>query len=190
MHIGLYFGSFNPIHVGHLIIASHVLNHCDIEKLWFMVSPHNPLKESTSLLNEQHRYHLVQLAIENEPGFRASNIEFNLPRPSFTIDTMTHLTEKYPQHSFSIIVGSDSFQNIRKWKNYQTLLDRYSFVIYKRPGFEIDHTLQANFKVLDAPLLEISSTYIRDLIRQKKSIRYLVTDEVMHDILANHYYQK
>ena len=114
MKIALYFGSFNPIHVGHLIIANHVLTHCDVDRLWFVVSPHNPLKETASLLNENHRLHLVQLAIENEPKFKASNIEFKLPRPSFTIDTMTYLREKFPQHEFVITMGSDSFSNIKK----------------------------------------------------------------------------
>lgn len=190
MQIGLYFGSFNPIHIGHLIIASHVLNHCDVDRIWFVVSPHNPLKESASLLNENHRLHLVQLAIENESKFKASNIEFKLPRPSFTIDTMAHLVEKYPQHEFKIVMGSDSFQNIKKWKNYTQLLKLYSIVIYNRPDCPVDTTLSKQLEIVNAPLLDISSTYIRNLIQQKKSIRYLVTDEVMHDIEANGYYRK
>lgn len=190
MHIGLYFGSFNPIHTGHLIIASHVLNHCPIDRVWFMVSPQNPLKESSQLLNENHRFHLVQFAIENEPRFRAINIEFSLPRPSYTIDTMAHLVEKYPQHTFSIIMGSDSLQNITRWKNYHQLLRQFAIIVYRRPGFEVSTQHDGNIQVLDAPLLSISSTYIRNLVREKKSIRYLVPDAVMEDILANHYYQK
>ncbi|HOZ50743.1 MAG TPA: nicotinate (nicotinamide) nucleotide adenylyltransferase [Chitinophagaceae bacterium] len=189
MRIGLYFGSFNPIHIGHLIIANHVLNHCDLDRIWFVVSPHNPLKESASLLNESHRMHLVQLAIENESKFKASNVEFKLPRPSFTIDTMTHLTEKYPEHSFSIIMGSDSFQNIKKWKNYTALLQQFQIIIYNRPNSTIDLSLSNKLQVVDAPLLDISSTYIRNLIKERKSIRYLVTDEVMNDIKANGYYR-
>ena len=122
MKIGLYFGSFNPIHIGHMIIANHVLSHCKIDRLWFVVSPHNPLKETSSLLNENHRLHLVRLAIENESKFKASNIEFSLPRPSYTIDTISYLSDKYPQHEFSIVMGSDSFFNIKKWKNYKELL--------------------------------------------------------------------
>ena len=114
MKIALYFGSFNPIHIGHLIIANHVISHCDIDRLWFVVSPQNPLKETASLLNENHRLHLVRLAIENEIKFKSSNIEFKLPRPSYTIDTLTHLTEKYPQHDFAIVMGGDSFSNIKK----------------------------------------------------------------------------
>jgi len=189
MRIGLYFGSFNPIHIGHLIIANHVLNHCDLDRVWFVVSPHNPLKESASLLNESHRMHLVQLAIENESKFKATNVEFKLPRPSFTIDTMTHLTEKYPEHSFSIIMGSDSFQNIKKWKNYTALLQQFQIIIYNRPNSTIDLSLSNKLQVVDAPLLDISSTYIRNLIKERKSIRYLVTDEVMNDIKANGYYR-
>ncbi|GBL35662.1 probable nicotinate-nucleotide adenylyltransferase [Filimonas sp.] len=190
MNIGLYFGSFNPIHVGHLIIASHVLNHSQLDRIWFVVSPQNPLKESAGLLNEHHRFHLVQLAIENEPKFKASNIEFSLSRPSYTIDTLTYLAEKHPQHQFSVVMGSDSFQNITKWKNYQQLLAQYALIIYQRPACPVDHTLNARIEVLEAPLLDISSTYIRNLIREKKSIRYLVTDEVMNDIQANGYYKK
>lgn len=190
MHIGLYFGSFNPIHTGHLIIGRHVLNHCAVDRVWFMVSPQNPLKESSQLLNEHHRFHLVQVATENEPHFRASNIEFSLPRPSYTIDTMTHLVEKYPQHTFSIIMGSDSLQNISRWKNYQELLRQFAIIVYKRPGFDVSMQAEGQIHVLDAPLLSISSTYIRNLVKQKKSIRYLVPDQVMEDIMANHYYQK
>jgi nicotinate-nucleotide adenylyltransferase len=190
MKIGLYFGSFNPIHIGHMIIGNHVLSHCKIDRLWFVVSPHNPLKETSSLLNENHRLHLVRLAIENESKFKASNIEFSLPRPSYTIDTISYLSDKYPQHEFSIVMGSDSFFNIKKWKNYKELLKQCKIIIYKRPGFEPDISLCKNIELVNAPLLDISSTYIRNLIKEKKSIRYLVKDEVMEDILANGYYSK
>jgi nicotinate-nucleotide adenylyltransferase len=190
MNIGLYFGSFNPIHLGHLIIANHMLNHCKLDRIWFVVSPQNPLKESASLLNEQHRFHLVQLAIENEPRFKASNIEFTMARPSYTIDTLTYLTEKHPQHTFSVIMGSDSYQNISKWKNYKQLIAQYAILIYQRPNCPVEGLPNERIQVLDAPLLDISSTYIRTLIKAKKSIRYLVTDEVMNDIMANGYYKK
>ncbi len=190
MNIGLYFGSFNPIHVGHLIIANHILNHCELDRIWFVVSPQNPLKESASLLNEHHRFHLVQLAIENEPAFNASNIEFTMARPSYTIDTLTYLTEKHPQHTFSVIMGSDSYQNISKWKNYKQLIAQYAILIYQRPNCPVEGLPNERIQVLDAPLLDISSTYIRTLIKAKKSIRYLVTDEVMNDIMANGYYTK
>jgi len=188
MDIGLYFGSFNPIHIGHLILANHVLHQCGVEQVWFVVSPRNPLKESKSLLREQDRLHLVRTAIDSEPRFKASSVEFSLPRPSYTIDTMTHLQEKYPQHQFRIIMGGDSFQNLDKWKNYQQLLSQYSLIVYQRPGFEIKVPQGAQVEITDAPLLDISSTYIRTLIREKKSIRYLVTDEVKEEIERNRYY--
>lgn len=189
MHIGLYFGSFNPVHTGHLIIAKHVLNNTPLKQIWLIVSPHNPLKKSSSLLNEYHRLHLVQSSIEGENDLKASNIEFHLPKPSYTIDTLTHLTEKYPAYNFSVIMGSDSFCNIHKWKNHQTLLRDYQLYIYKRPGFEIKEPIESNISVLNAPLLEISSTHIRELVKNGKSIRYLVPDAVKEEIERNHYYR-
>lgn len=191
MQIGLYFGSFNPIHNGHLIIANHIVEYGDVEKVWFVVSPQNPLKESKSLLNEYDRLHLVKLAIGDNERFQASDIEFRLPRPSFTIDTLTYLKEQFPQHQFKVIMGSDSFQNIRKWKNYELLLQEYALLIYKRPGFDVQipESLHTHIQLLEAPLLEISSTYLRTQIRNKKSIRYLTPDPVAEYILDNRYYQ-
>jgi len=190
MHIGLYFGSFNPIHIGHLIVANHIVEHSEIDKVWFVVSPHNPLKDSHSLLNEYHRLHLVNLAIEENSKFRASNVEFHLPKPSYTINTLTYLTEKFPLEKFSIIMGSDSFQNIHRWKNFEQLVKQYSFIVYLRPGFEVKEMHGADVTVLQAPMLEVSSTYIRDQIKQKRSIRYIVPDAVAEYILTNKYYQK
>lgn len=190
MHIGLYFGSFNPIHIGHLIVANHIVENSEIDKVWFVVSPHNPLKDSHSLLNEYHRLHLVNLAIEENSKFRASNVEFHLPKPSYTINTLTYLTEKFPLEKFSIIMGSDSFQNIHRWKNFEQLVKQYSFIVYLRPGFEVKETHEADVTILQAPMLEVSSTYIRDQIKQKKSIRYIVPDAVAEYILTNKYYQK
>lgn len=189
MHIGLFFGSFNPIHIGHLIIANHIVEHSGIDKLWFVVSPHNPLKDSHSLLNEYDRLHLVKIAIDDNPKFRASNIEFSLPKPSYTIDTLTYLAEKFPLERFSIIMGSDSFQNIHRWKNYEQLVKNHPIIIYNRPGFEIEDTHGAQLTILDAPLLSISSTYIRNQVKQGKSIRYLVPDTV-HDYIADSNYFK
>lgn len=189
MKIGLYFGSFNPVHTGHLIIAKHVLNTTDLKQVWLIVSPHNPLKKSASLLNEYHRLHLVKVAIEGETDLKASNIEFGLPKPSYTINTLIHLQEKYPLHEFSVIMGSDSFCNIHNWKNYETLTRDYQLYIYKRPGFDINQSITSNIVPLDAPLLEISSTRIRELIKQKKSIRYLVPDSVKEEIERNSYYR-
>lgn len=190
MHIGLYFGSFNPIHTGHLIVANHVLEYTEVDKVWFVVSPHNPLKDSHSLLNEYDRLHLVKLAIEDNLKFRASNVEFQLPKPSFTIHTLTYLSEKFPLERFSLILGADSFQNIHRWKNYEQLVENYDFIIYNRSGFEIKDTHNARLTVLDAPHLDISSTYIRRQIKDKKSIKYIVPANVEEYIIANRYYQK
>lgn len=190
MKIGLYFGSFNPIHIGHLIIASHILNTTDFEKIWFIVSPQNPFKKSQTLLNEYQRLHLVRLAIEDDTRLKASDIEFKLNKPSYTIDTITYLKEKFPGLYFSIIIGSDSFSNINKWKNYDKLIDENKILIYKRPGFEVT-SQHSNIIVLnDTPLLEISATAIRELIRYGKTIRYLVPDKVKDEIEKSGYYKK
>lgn len=189
MNIGLYFGSFNPVHTGHLIIASHVVNQTDIQQVWLVVSPQNPFKNATGLLNEYDRLHLVNLAIDDETRIRASDVEFKLPRPSYTIDTLTYLREKYPQHRFSIIMGSDGFQNLPKWKNADLLIREYAFVIYKRPGFDITETWNASVQILDAPMLDISATLIRNNIREGKSIRYLVPDKVREEMERNNYYK-
>jgi nicotinate-nucleotide adenylyltransferase len=189
MNIGLYFGSYNPIHIGHLIIGSHVANHTDMQQVWLVVSPQNPLKPSSVLLNEYHRLHLVKLAVGDDPQLKASDVEFKLPRPSYTIDTLTYLTEKYPQHRFSIIMGSDSFKNLPRWKNFDLLLKNYSFIIYRRPGYEITDSYAAKIKILDAPLLEISATAVRQAIKAGKSVRYLLTDSVREEIEKTGYYK-
>lgn len=189
MKIGLYFGSFNPVHVGHLIIANHVANETDINQVWFVVSPQNPFKQSTSLLNEYHRLHLIKSAIDGENNLRASSVEFGLPKPSYTVDTLAYLKEKYPKHEFSIVMGSDGFQNLNKWKNYEVLVADHQIYIYTRPGFKITETFGAKIHILDAPLLEISSTHIRELIKNKKSIRFLVPDVVKEEIEQAGYYK-
>jgi nicotinate-nucleotide adenylyltransferase len=190
MKVGLYFGSFNPIHIGHLIIANHILNASDIERIWFVVSPLNPFKKSDTLLNEYNRFYLVQKAIEQDNRLKASDIEFSLPKPSYTVHTLAYLKEKYPAHEFSIIMGSDSFQNIEKWKNAETILNNYELVIYKRPGFEIAEKVNARINIMEAPLLEISATHIRELVRMGKSIKYLVPAAVEEEILAGGYFKK
>lgn len=188
MKIGLYFGSFNPVHHGHLIIASFVANNTDLDQVWFVVSPQNPFKVSAALLNEYQRLHLVRLAIEGEDRLKAVDIEFYLPKPSYTVDTLAYLEEKYPKHQFSIIMGGDSFQNLPKWKNANIIMSRYSIFVYNRPGFEI-HTDQPNITILDAPLLQLSATEIRKTIKNGKSIRYLVPDSVKDEIERNGYYR-
>ncbi|MEO7766937.1 MAG: nicotinate (nicotinamide) nucleotide adenylyltransferase [Ferruginibacter sp.] len=189
MLIGLYFGSFNPIHIGHLIIVSHVVNNTDLQQVWLIVSPQNPLKPASSLLNEYHRLHLVQSAIEGDTKLKASKIEFQLPKPSFTVDTLAYLKEKYPQHEFAIVMGSDSFCNLAKWKNYDVIVNEHLLYIYERQDFIINNDLNANIQIVKAPLLQISSTQIRDLIKQKKSIRYMVPDIVKDEIERNGYYK-
>lgn len=189
MTVGLYFGSFNPVHNGHLIIANHIANYTSLDRIWFIVSPQNPFKERSSLINENHRKHLVDLAIDGEKKLRSSNIEFKLPVPSFTIDTLTYLQELHPKDKFSIIIGSDSFRNIDKWKNSEILLKNCPIIIYERPGFKVSkERLSDNLILLKAPLLDISSTQIREMIKEKKSIRYLVPDVVKEEIERNQYY--
>lgn len=189
MKIGLYFGSFNPVHIGHLIIASHTINETDLNQVWFIVSPQNPFKQSATLLNEYHRLHLIKSAIDCENNLRAKSVEFGLPKPSYTVDTLTYLKEKHPEHEFSILMGSDGFQNLNKWKNYEVITANHLIYIYKRPGFEVTETHNAKIKILDAPFLEISSTHIRELIKNKKSVKFLVPDIVKEEIELAGYYR-
>lgn len=189
MKIGLYFGSFNPVHNGHLIIAQHALNDTDLKEIWFIVSPQNPFKNSNTLLNENHRLNLVKLAIEGEDRLRASNVEFKLPKPSYTVNTLAYLKEKYPHHEFAILMGSDGFQNLHQWKNAEVIINHYPIYIYKRPGFDIDTKTKADIHIIDAPLLQISSTHIRELIASGKSIRFLVPDAVREEIDKFAYYR-
>jgi len=191
MNIGLYFGSFNPIHHGHLLIANYVLQHTELRQVWFVVSPQNPLKPSGTLLNEYHRLHLVRIAIEGENDLKATDIEFKLPRPSYTVDTLAYLQEKYPTYTFSIIMGSDSFENLPRWKNYKWLLQNFPIYIYRRPNHESLTSYPEAKKIvaLDAPLLPISSTDIRKNIREGKSIRYWVPESVREEIERNGYYR-
>jgi len=191
MNIGLYFGSFNPIHIGHLIVANHILQHTDLDKIWFVVSPQNPLKASKSLLNEYDRLHLVEIAIEDNPKFRASNVEFGLHKPSYTIDTLAYLVEKFPFEKFSVIMGSDSAQNIERWKNYEKILEHFRILVYNRPGFQLpEHLRRENIiEINDAPLLEISATFIRQQIKKDHSVKYLLPEKVWEYIDENNYYK-
>lgn len=190
MKIGLYFGSFNPVHVAHLIIANHILNETDIEKVWFVVSPQNPFKEESSLLNEYHRLHLVKTAIENDTRMWASEIEFGLPKPSYTTNTLAYLKEKNPEHEFCIIMGSDSFQNLHKWKNAEVIIKHYEIYVYLRQGFAVENSINAKLHIVEAPLLQLSATQIRKSLKEGKSIRYQVPDSVREEIEKGNYYKK
>lgn len=190
MKIGLFFGSFNPVHHGHLIIANFILQETGLQQVWLVVSPQNPLKTSKGMLNEYQRLFLVKLAIEGETSLRASDIEFKLPRPSYTIDTLTYLGEKYPEHEFAVILGSDGFENITQWKNYHILLNSYPFYVYLRPGHPVKTIPEGKeIIIMKAPLLEISATHIRKVIRSGGSFRYLVPDSVKDEIERNGYYR-
>jgi nicotinate-nucleotide adenylyltransferase len=192
MKVGLYFGSFNPIHHGHLVIANFILQHAHLDQVWFVVSPQNPLKRSISLLNEYHRLHLVRLAVEGETRLRASDIEFKLPKPSYTVDTLIYLQEKYPGEEFSIIMGSDSFQNLTKWKNHTWLLQHFPIYVYRRPEHETlpQYPGARQVEILDAPLLPISSTEIRSKLQKGESVRYLLPDSVLEEIEKSRYYRQ
>jgi len=180
MKVGLYFGSFNPVHIGHMIIANSVLDRTDLDQVWMVVSPENPLKKKASLANDFDRLHLVNLAIGENLRLKASNIEFGLPRPSYTIDTLTYLKEKYPSHEFVLIMGGDNLASLHRWKNYEAILENHQIYIYQRSTSEIENALQhKNIKILeDLPLLHISSTYIRNAIADNRSVQYLVPDAV------------
>ena len=192
LKIGLYFGSYNPIHIGHLVIANYLVEYTDIDQLWFVVSPQNPFKKKENLLADYHRLELVNRAIEHDDRFRASNIEFNLPKPSYTIDTLTYLHERYPNFSFSILMGSDNLENFHKWKNSEFLLENYGVTVYPRPGFELSEV--PNHKNItianDTPLMEISSSFIRNAIKEGKDIRHFMPPKAWEYLDEMNFYRK
>jgi len=189
--IGLFFGSFNPIHIGHLIIANHMVEKTDLNEVWFVVSPQNPFKEKKTLANNYDRIHLVKLAIENNPKIKASDIEFGLPVPSYTIDTLTHLKEKYTHHKFVLLMGGDNLGSLHKWKNYEKLLSDYQIYVYDRPNYELGPLAShGSVKIMEAPLLSISASFIRKSIQEGYSIQYLVPDEVFQYLEDNPIYKR
>jgi len=191
MITGLYFGSFNPIHIGHLAIGSFMVEFSDVEQLWFVVSPQNPLKQKQSLLDDYQRLQMVRLAIEDDDRFMASDIEFKLPTPSYTIDTLTYLQEKYPGRKFQLIMGSDSLQTFHKWKHAELIVEKYHRLIYPRPGTILDPTTSIpNATIVDAPMMEISSSFIRKAIRNGKDVRHLVPAKAYTYMREMHFYEK
>lgn len=193
---GLFFGSFNPVHIGHMAIANYITEFSPLKEVWFVVSPHNPLKVKESLLGERDRFYMTQLAIGDDPRFRASDIEFTLPRPSYTIDTLAHLTEKYPSRRFTLIMGEDNLTTLHKWKNAEMLVKQHPIVVYPRlyPGRRSSKRLQeilsmASVQEIDAPIMEISGTFIRSAIREGKDVSWFVPAPVWKYIREMHFYE-
>jgi nicotinate-nucleotide adenylyltransferase len=188
--IGLFFGSFNPIHMGHLIIANVMAQNTDLDKVWLVVSPQNPFKPSKGLLHEFDRYDLVKAAIADNFKLEVSDVEFHLPKPSYTIHTLAYLTEKYPNKEFKVIIGEDNLENFTKWKNHEQILDQYGLYVYPRP-----HVTNSDLKrhpqvtIVEAPMIDISATYIRTCVKNNKSIRYLVPEAVEAIIRLKDFYK-
>lgn len=190
MKIGLFFGSFNPIHVGHLIIAESALNTGKLDRIWFVVSPQNPFKKKSSLLGEYDRFRMVEMAIESHPDMSASNVEFMLSKPSFTVDTLLHLREKYPSYDFSLIMGEDNLDHLHKWKNFEAILNNYTIHCYPRIGSTGAGFAQyPQVNKFEMPYLDISATAIRSLLAEKKSTRFMVTEKVYDYIVKNQFYE-
>jgi nicotinate-nucleotide adenylyltransferase len=188
--IGLFFGSFNPIHMGHMIVANIMAENTDLHKVWFVVSPQNPLKPSKGLLHEHDRYDMVKAAIADNYKLEVSDVEFHMPRPSFTIDTMAVLSERHPHAMFKVLIGEDNLANFEKWKNHEQILTRYGLYVYPRPGVTKSQLgRHEQVRMVDAPLLDISATFIRQCVRDKKSIRYMVPEPVEEMIRLRNFYR-
>ncbi len=191
MTVGLFFGSFNPIHIGHLAIANYMLAYTEMKELWFVVSPHNPFKKRQNMLSESDRLHLVNLAIEDHLSYRSCDIEFRMPKPSYTIDTLARLAEKHPHRKFVLIMGSDNLDQFHKWKNSEMIIANYHRYIYPRPGTP-PHLLQniENATLTVAPMMDISSTFVRQAIAEGKDIPFFLHDKVYQYIKDMHFYEK
>lgn len=188
---GLFFGSFNPIHIGHMIIANYLIEFSDIDELWFIVSPHNPLKQKKSLLQDYHRFEMVSKVIENDLRFKVSNIEFRMPQPSYTIDTLVRLSEKHPNYAFSLICGMDSLQSFPKWKNYEQILTQYRVMVYPRKNYDGGDLLKhPSVEIVNAPEIEISSSFIREAISKKHDIRFFMPEKAYQYMKDMHFYEK
>ena len=190
--VGLFFGSFNPIHIGHLILANYILENSDMNELWFVVSPQNPLKDKKSLLNDRTRLDMVERAITHYPGMRASNIEFSLPKPSYTIDTIAYLKEKHPEYTFALIMGEDNLESLPKWKNFETLINQNQIIVYPRlykketSSTPIEHD---NISLINAPVIELSATEIRRMIKENRNVRPMLPPEVFEFIDGSSIYK-
>jgi len=191
MKIGLFFGSFNPIHIGHMAIANYMAEFTDLEQIWFVVTPHNPLKQKSGLLADNHRLQLVKEAIGDSRKYKASNIEFKLPQPSYTVNSLAHLSEKYPQHKFVLIMGADNLQTFHKWKNSEFILEEYELYVYPRPESD-GGSLKSHprVKLVSAPVMEISSTFLREAIKIKKDVRFFFPQGAYEYLKEMHFYEK
>ena len=181
MKIGLYFGTFNPIHVGHLTIANHMAEYSDLDQVWFVVTPHSPFKKKSSLLDNHHRFQMVDRAVEDYSKLRASDIEFNLPQPNYTINTLTYLEEKYPDYEFALIMGEDNLKSFHKWKNYELILERHHIYVYPRiSDGKVESRFDNHPKIhsINSPIMQLSSTFIRKAIKDGKNIRPMLPEHV------------
>lgn len=203
MNIGLYFGTYNPIHVGHLIIANYMVEYTNLDQVWLIVTPQNPLKKKSTLLEDYHRYAMVEMAVLDNDKLKASNIEFKLPQPSYTINTLTYLKEKHPKHQFSLIMGEDNLRTFHKWKNYGQILENHKIYVYPRAlteqeriemiesaSIENSFSNKKNIIICDAPVMKISASFIRDAIKNKKDTRYLLTEVVYKYVQEMNFYKK
>ena len=190
MKAGLFFGSFNPIHIGHLAIANYMAEFTDLHQVWFVISPQNPLKKISSLLEDHKRRTLIEIAIENDDRFRVCDIEFKLPKPSYTIDTLVNLKELYPSHEFALIMGADGLSNFHKWKNHAAIEENFDRYIYPRAGYEINRADYGRIKIAEAPCMEISSTFIRTSLRTRHNMRHFLPPKVYDYITEMHFYEK
>lgn len=193
MKVGLYFGTFNPVHVGHLIIANHLAQNSDLDEIWLVVTPHNPLKKKSGLLEDYHRLHMIHLATARFDRLKPSDIEFKLPQPNYTINTLTHLIEKFPKYEFAIIMGEDNLKSFHKWKNHEQILKDFEIYVYPRiSALTIPDELVNHPKIhkIEAPIIELSSTFIRNNIKEGKDIRPMLDEKVWEYIDHNLFYKK
>jgi nicotinate-nucleotide adenylyltransferase len=193
MKVGLYFGTFNPIHVGHLTIANHLAEYSDLDQVWFVVTPHSPFKKKSSLLDDNHRFQMVLRATEDYPKLKPSDIEFKLPQPNYTINTLVHLQEKFPDHEFCLIMGEDNLKSFHKWKNYELILENHEIYAYPRvSGGSVDSQFNDHPSIhhVDAPIMELSSTFIRKAIKEKKNIRPMLPEHVWQYLDEMNFYKK